>query len=80
MGFDKAMKTHAFVCQDPPNMPADMNIKPAFPHKGTCIHIHMHTYPPTVPPSTPNTHTHTTPQAPHTHWFSYGISWVALDR
>lgn len=64
MVSNKALSTHAFVCQDTSHMPADMNIKPAVSHKSTCIHIHTHAYP--APPPTPNTHTHYTTGTTHT--------------
>lgn len=59
MGFNKALNTHAFICQDTPHMPAGINVKMAFPHKSTCTYAHKHTQTyPTTPPTQPGT-THT---------------------
>lgn len=68
MGFNKALYTHVLVCQDTPHVPAGINLKPAFPHKSTGIHIHTHTYPAT--PLNPQ-HSHTPHHRHHTHTVSH---------
>lgn len=60
----------------------------AYRHEYKALHFlikalaftYTRTVSPPTPPKPPTLTHHTTPQAPHTHWFSYGISWVALDR
>lgn len=63
--FNKVLYTHVFVCQETPHVPAGIHLKPAFPRKSMCVHIHTHGYL-GAPLSPQRSHTHHTTGTTHT--------------